>query len=77
MQEKWLHLVDTARGNEDKVENGEKSQLQGESTISDLPEGKSTEKGGEDMKNHLVPHIILNKGQLFIVGLGISIASYR
>ena len=61
MQEERLHLVDTAGGDEDEVENREKSQLKGESAVSDLPEGESTEKGGENMEKDFVPHVILGK----------------
>lgn len=61
-QEKGLHLIDTAWGNENKIEDGEESQLEGESSISNLPEGETTEKSGENMEDDLVPHIILERG---------------
>lgn len=63
MQEERLHLVDTAWGDEDEVENGKQSQLQGESAVSNLPEGESTEKCCENMEKDLVPHVILYEGQ--------------
>lgn len=64
MQEERLHLIDTAGGDEDKVENRKESQLKVESAVSDLPEGESTEKCREDMENDLVPHIVLGECQL-------------
>lgn len=64
MQEERLHLVDTAWGDENEVENRKKSQLKGESAVSDLPEGESTEECGENMEKDLVPHVILGERQL-------------
>lgn len=42
LQEERLHLVNASRGNENEVENSEESQLQRESSISDLPERETT-----------------------------------
>lgn len=63
MQEERLHLVDTARGNKDKVEDCKESQLKRESAISNLPESESTEQTGENVKEEFVPHVVLNSHQ--------------
>jgi hypothetical protein len=60
-QEKGLHLNDTAWGHEDEIENGKESQLERESAISNLPEGETTEESRKNVKNDLVPHVILEK----------------
>jgi len=59
MQEKWLHLVDTPRRDEDEVEDGEQSELQRECTISDLPESETTEQARKDVEDDFVPHVVL------------------
>jgi hypothetical protein len=59
MQEKWLHLVNTPRGNKDKVEDCKEPQLEGKSAASNLPEGKSTEESGKNMEEEFVPHVVL------------------
>jgi hypothetical protein len=59
MQEKRLHLVNTARGNKDEIENGKKPELKGEGAISNFPKGEAAEKRGENVKNDLVPHVVL------------------
>lgn len=64
MQEKRLHLVNTARGDEDEVENRKQSQLKVKTAVSDLPEGETTEKCCENMEDDLVPHVILGERQL-------------
>lgn len=64
MQKERLHLINTAWGDEDEVENRKESQLKVESAVSDLPEGESTEECGENMENDLVPHVILGERQL-------------
>lgn len=63
MQEERLHLVDTAGGDEDEIENRKESQLKVESAVSDLPESESTEKCREDMENDFVPHVVLGECQ--------------
>ena len=60
MQEERLHLINTARRNEDKVEDCKESELKRESATSNLPECESTEKSGEDMQEEFVPHIVLD-----------------
>lgn len=59
MQEERLHLVDTARSNENEVEDSKESQLESEGPVSSLPECKSAEQCCKDVKNDFVPHIIL------------------
>lgn len=60
-QEEGLHLVDTAWRNENEIENGKESQLKGECAVSNFPEGEATEKSRENMKDDLVPHVILER----------------
>jgi hypothetical protein len=44
MQEKGLHLIDTAWRNEDEVENSKKTELQVEATIPHVPKCESTKE---------------------------------
>jgi len=59
LQEEGLHLIDASRGNENEVEDGEKPQLERESPIFNIPKSETTEECCEDVKNDLIPHIIL------------------
>jgi hypothetical protein len=59
MQKEWLHLINTARGNKNKVEDSKESQLEGESATSDLPKCETTEESGENMQEEFVPHVVL------------------
>lgn len=59
VQEERLHLIDASRGNENKVENSEKPQLERESTIFNIPKSKTAEERCEDVKVDLIPHVIL------------------
>jgi hypothetical protein len=56
-----LHLIDAARGNENEIEDGKESQLERESSISNLPEGETAEKSREDMEDNLIPHVVLER----------------
>jgi hypothetical protein len=56
-----LHLIDAARGNENEIKNGKETQLEGESSISNLPEGETAEKSCENMEDDLVPHVVLER----------------
>lgn len=59
VQEERLHLVNTTRRNENKIEDGKEPELHGECAISHFPEGEATEEGCEDMKHDLIPHVVL------------------
>jgi len=59
MQEERLHLVDTPRRDEDKVEDGEQPKLQRECTISNLPESETAKETSKDMEDDFVPHVVL------------------
>lgn len=59
MQEEWLHLVDTARGDKNEVENCKKPKLERKGAVANLPESEAAEKSSKDMKNDLVPHVVL------------------
>jgi len=59
LQEERLHLIDTTGGNKNEVEDGKEPQLKRESSVSNHPEGKSTEQCRKDMKNDFVPHVVL------------------
>lgn len=61
VKEEWLHLVDTSWCDEDEIEDGEQSKLQGEGAVSDFPEGETAEQTSKDVENNLVPHIILQR----------------
>ena len=59
VQEERLHLVDTSGGNEDEVEDGKQPKLERVRPISHFPKRESTEQGGKDVQDDLVPHVIL------------------
>lgn len=59
VQEERLHLIDASRGNENKVENSEKPQLERERTIFNIPKCETAEECCEDVKVDLIPHVIL------------------
>jgi hypothetical protein len=59
VQEERLHLVNTAWGNKDEIEDGKKPELKGKGAISNFPKGKAAKKRSEDVKNDLVPHVVL------------------
>ena len=59
VKEEWLHLVNAARCNEDEIEDSKEPELHSESTVSHFPEGETTEEGCKDMKDDLVPHVVL------------------
>jgi hypothetical protein len=60
MQEEGLHLIDTTRRHEDKVEDREQTKLQRKCAIAHFPKGETAEKGCKNVQNDLVPHIVLH-----------------
>ena len=59
VKEEWLHLINAAWCNEDEIEDRKESELHRESAVPYLPKGETTEKGCKDMKDDLVPHVVL------------------
>jgi hypothetical protein len=55
-----LHLIDAAWSNKNEIEDGKESQLQRESSVSNLPERETAEKSRENMEDNLVPHVVLD-----------------
>lgn len=62
VQEEGLHLVDTARGHKDKVEDGKQTQLQIKRGVSNVPERETTEESRKNVQVDLVPDVVLQTG---------------
>ena len=62
VQKERLHLVDTARGDEDEVENGKETKLHRECAIAHFPKGEAAKEGCKDVQDNLIPHIVLSNG---------------
>ena len=60
MQKERLHLVDASRRHEDKVEDGEDTELEIKGAITNLPKGKPAEESGENVQVYLVPDVVLD-----------------
>jgi hypothetical protein len=59
MQEKRLHLIDTAWRDEDEIENSKKTELQVEAAVAHIPKCESAKESCKYVEDYFVPHVVL------------------